>query len=31
MTTLLIFLLCWTLLALPLGIFFGSVIRFGGE
>ena len=31
MLTLLVFLLAWTLLALPLGIFVGSVIRFGGE
>jgi|GEM_PF-5489365 len=29
--TIIIFLLVWTALALPLGIFLGSVIRFGGE
>jgi hypothetical protein len=29
--TLLIFILVWTAIALPLGIFFGSVIRWGGQ
>jgi hypothetical protein len=31
MTTIIVILLVWTAIALPLGIFFGSVIRFGGE
>lgn len=31
MTEILIFLLCWTVLSLGLGMFVGAAIRWGGE